>query len=169
MHLVVNHIPLTPAHEVLAKESSAMRAQRAIARLCLLWPQYEGILLACVEVVGPEVRAPSRRQPLLRRFLAAVRDATQIYIADHELRDATDDALRALCAETASLQVRTNQSEWDMANAGFRVWRQKHGGALHISTRRESAKTTTTRAQALYARLVAASGPHRRQRNGRQD
>ena len=83
------------------------------------------------------------------------------------LRDATDGALRALCAETASLQVRTHQSEWDMVNTGFRVWRQKYGGALHISTRRESAKATATRAQALYARLVAASGPHRRQRNGR--
>ncbi len=167
MHLVVNHIPLTPVRQVLAQESSAMRAQRAITRLCLLWPQYDGILLACVDLVGPEVRAPARRQPLLRRFLAAVRDATQRYIADHELREAAEDALHALCAETAALQVRADQSEWDMTAIGFRVWRQKHGGALQVSARRESAKATAARAQALYTHLITAPSPSRRRRHGR--
>ncbi len=168
MHLVVNHIPLTPARQVLAQESSAVRAQRAVARLCLLWPQYERILLACVDVIGPEVRAPSRRQSILRRFLATVRDSANLYIADHELRDAADIALRALCMETAALRVLAPHAEWDMTRASYRPWRQAHGGALRISARREAAGLTTARAQALYARLMAVPAPPRRKRYARR-
>ena len=168
MHLVVNHIPLTPAREVLAQESSAVRAQRALARLCLLWPQYDGIVLACVEVVGPEIRAPLRRQSVLRRFLGRIREAADQSIIDHDLRKAADNAVRALCAETVSLRVLTGQTEWDMASTPYRVWRQAHGGALRVLVRRETASLTAARAQALYTRLVTSAAPPRRRRHARR-
>lgn len=167
MHLVVNHIPIVPAQQVLAQECSAVRAQRAVARLCLLWPHYEGIVLACIEMVGPEIQTPLRRQSILRRFLGAVRDAANRYIVDHELRDAADDALRALCAETAALMVSANQTEWDVTSTPYRVWRQDHGGALRVSTRREAARTTQARARTLYAQLTAVPTTPRRRRHAR--
>lgn len=168
MHLVVNHVPLVPARQVLMQEASAVRAQRAVARLCLLWPHYEGILLACIDTVGAEIQTPLRRRSILRRFLCAVRDAAQRHIVDCDLRDAVDDALRACCVETAALRVSANQTEWDMTNSAFRVWRQDHGGALQISVRHETKNVIAARARILQAKLTSAQAPARRQRHVRR-
>ena len=168
MHLVVNHVPLVPARQVLAQEASAVRAHRAVARLCLLWPHYEGILLACVDTVGTELQTPLRRRSILRRFLHALRDAAQRYIVDCDLRDAADVALRACCIETAALRVCADQAEWNMTNTAFRVWRQEHGGALQISLRHEPKNVIAARAQTLQTQITAARPALRRQRYARK-
>jgi hypothetical protein len=167
MHLVVNHSPIEPATALLTREASAARAHRAVQRLCLLWPQYHGILLACVEIVGPELRAPAKRRSVLRRFLLAVREAVLCGIADYEVREETEAALHARCAETAALRVSVHQEEWDMLAVPYRVWRRDYEGALAVTVRAEGRRATAVRAQALYQRLSSSTTP-RRARHGRR-
>lgn len=166
MHLIVDHTPIEPPARVLAREAAAVRAQKALQRFYLLWPDYRHILLACTQHVGTEIVAPRRRRSVLRTYLTMLRAISGQYTEDNDLREAGLEALRTLCREIGKLQITIGGKEWDPITQAFPVWRQTQNGPLCIALR-QNTHVAAMQSESLYTRMTTTA-PRRRRVHGRR-